>query len=46
MDGSGRRYLNESTSYHLFGMAMQATGSVPAYLVCDATALQKYGIGR
>ena len=42
---AGQRFVNESTSYHLFGMAMQATGSVPAYLVCDATALQKYGIG-
>jgi hypothetical protein len=41
----GERFVNESTSYHLFGMAMQATGSVPAYLVCDAAALQKYGIG-
>ena len=33
----GERFVNESTSYHLFGMAMQATGSVPAYLVCDAS---------
>lgn len=41
----GERFVNESTSYHLFGMAMQATGSVPAWLVCDGTALQKYGIG-
>jgi succinate dehydrogenase/fumarate reductase flavoprotein subunit len=41
----GERFVNESTSYHLFGLAMQATGSVPAWLVCDATALQKYGIG-
>lgn len=41
----GERFVNESTSYHLFGMAMQATGSVPAFLVCDASALQKYGIG-
>lgn len=41
----GQRFVNESTSYHLFGIAMQATGSVPAFLVCDATALDKYGIG-
>ncbi len=41
----GERFVNESTSYHLFGIAMQATGSVPAFLVCDAVALQKYGIG-
>jgi succinate dehydrogenase/fumarate reductase flavoprotein subunit len=46
---AGERFVNESTSYHLFGMAMQTdhngSCSVPAYLVCDATALQKYGIG-
>lgn len=42
---AGERFVNESTSYHLFGIAMQSTGSVPAYLVCDAEALRKYGIG-
>jgi succinate dehydrogenase/fumarate reductase flavoprotein subunit len=45
----GERFLNESTSYHLFGLAMQAahasTPSIPAYLVCDAEALRKYGLG-
>jgi succinate dehydrogenase/fumarate reductase flavoprotein subunit len=46
---AGQRFLNESTSYHLFGLAMQqahaSTPSIPAYLVCDAHALRKYGIG-
>ncbi len=71
---AGERFVNESTSYHLFGMALQAAnqtspdpslaglpqerlhplggageardgGHIPAYLVCDAQALQKYGIG-
>ena len=46
---AGRRFVNESTSYHLFGLAMQAahqaSPSVPAYLVCDAQALRKYGMG-
>ncbi|MCW5568610.1 MAG: FAD-dependent oxidoreductase [Dokdonella sp.] len=46
---AGRRFLNESTSYHLFGIGMQEANrqvpSVPAYLVCDAEALRKYGIG-
>ena len=45
----GERFLNESTSYHLFGLAMQAahraTPSIPAYLVCDARALRAYGLG-
>jgi succinate dehydrogenase/fumarate reductase flavoprotein subunit len=46
---AGQRFVNESTSYHLFGIAMQeahkTSPSVPAYLVCDANALNKYGIG-
>ncbi len=47
---AGERFVNESTSYHLFGLAMQkaqADGrqSVPAFLICDAEALRKYGIG-
>ena len=55
---AGQRFVNESTSYHLFGLAMQkprapadahgtgtAPTSVPAYLVCDAQALHRYGMG-
>ncbi len=46
---AGERFVNESTSYHLFGLTMQqvhkTTPSVPAYLICDAEALRKYGIG-
>ena len=49
VDSQGQRYLNESTSYHLFGIAMQAhhatTPSVPSWLVCDAGALKRYGMG-
>jgi succinate dehydrogenase/fumarate reductase flavoprotein subunit len=49
VDSQGQRYLNESTSYHLFGIVMQAhhatTPSVPSWLVCDAGALKRYGIG-
>ena len=41
----GERFVNESTSYHLFGLAMQAALAVPAYLICDARALRQYGIG-
>ena len=42
----GERFVNESTSYHLFGLAMQSADSaVPAYLICDARALRQYGIG-
>ncbi len=46
---AGQRFLNESTSYHRFGLAMQeahkTSPSIPAYLVCDATALRNYGLG-
>jgi succinate dehydrogenase/fumarate reductase flavoprotein subunit len=46
---AGERFVNESTSYHLFGLAMQQahreSPAVPAYLVCDAPALARYGIG-
>jgi succinate dehydrogenase/fumarate reductase flavoprotein subunit len=46
---SGQRFLNESTSYHRFALAMQeahkTTPSVPAFLVCDAMALRNYGLG-
>jgi succinate dehydrogenase/fumarate reductase flavoprotein subunit len=46
---AGQRFVNESTSYHLFALAMQqanqASPAIPAYLICDAEALRKYGIG-
>jgi succinate dehydrogenase/fumarate reductase flavoprotein subunit len=46
---SGKRFLNENTSYHLFGIAMRdadrTTKSVPAYLVTDAEGIKKYGLG-
>jgi succinate dehydrogenase/fumarate reductase flavoprotein subunit len=49
VNARGERFVNESTSYHLFGLAMQAahqhTPSIPAYLVCDARALRQYGLG-
>jgi succinate dehydrogenase/fumarate reductase flavoprotein subunit len=49
VDKTGKRFLNENTSYHLFGIAMQKanekTPSVPAYLVTDSEGLRKYGLG-
>jgi succinate dehydrogenase/fumarate reductase flavoprotein subunit len=49
VDHSGRRYLNESSSYHVFGIRMQAhhqtAPSIPSWLICDAAALKRYGIG-
>lgn len=49
VDRSGKRFVNESTSYHLFALRMQeanATGrTIPAFLIGDASAIRKYGIG-
>ena len=46
---AGERFVNESTSYHLFGLKMQevnqTTPAIPAYLICDAVALKNYGLG-
>ena len=46
---AGERFVNESTSYHLFGLKMQEENqqapAIPAYLICDAVALKNYGLG-
>lgn len=46
---AGLRFVNESTSYHRFVVAMlesQHGGpSVPAYLIADRRALEAYGLG-
>ncbi len=45
----GRRFVNESISYHLFGAAMierdEAGSTIPAFLIADGAAMQKYGLG-
>ena len=50
VNAAGRRFVNESTSYHRFGLAMQEdetgqTPNTPAWLIADADALRKYGLG-
>ncbi|WP_416548156.1 FAD-dependent oxidoreductase [Limnohabitans sp. DCL3] len=43
---AGERFVNESTSYHLFALGMQAAQqAIPAYMVADAKALRQYGMG-
>lgn len=46
---NGRRFVNESTSYHNFARAMFETHArvpcIPAYLIADAAAIKKYGLG-
>jgi succinate dehydrogenase/fumarate reductase flavoprotein subunit len=47
VNAAGRRFVNEGASYHHFVEAlMQAcAGSGPAYLVCDAAFVRRYGLG-
>lgn len=45
----GRRFVNESTSYHKFVVAMYGANrdgsTIPAFEIADAAAVRKYGIG-
>jgi glycine/D-amino acid oxidase-like deaminating enzyme len=50
VDDTGRRFTNEANSYHRFGEALSRlipnTPERPsAWLVCDARALRRYGLG-
>ncbi|MFV0492216.1 MAG: FAD-dependent oxidoreductase [Pseudorhodobacter sp.] len=42
----GRRFTNESESYHDVGAAMAASGEGGAWLICDYRAVRKYGLGH
>ncbi|MHA3061917.1 FAD-dependent oxidoreductase [Acinetobacter sp. ANC 4636] len=45
----GKRFVNEADSYHDFCMAQiasnQGKDKIKSYLICDHTAIQKYGLG-
>jgi len=50
VDATGRRFVDESTSYHLFGERMLAHaaergGEAVAFLIADRRALVAYGLG-
>jgi succinate dehydrogenase/fumarate reductase flavoprotein subunit len=49
VNSAGRRFVNEAASYHDFVLAMfeshKTAPSIPAWLICDADALEKYGLG-
>lgn len=47
IDQTGKRFINESRSYHEFGKVMLEGGATtnPVWIICDADALQKYGLG-
>lgn len=42
----GRRFTNESESYHDVGAAMAASGEAGAWLICDRPTIRKYGLGH
>jgi succinate dehydrogenase/fumarate reductase flavoprotein subunit len=49
VDAAGRRFTNEGASYHYFCEDMvkrhATTAAVPAWMVCDADFVRKYGLG-
>lgn len=47
VDCNGRRFVNEAISYHQFALEMIAHGksAIPAFLIADAAALRRYGLG-
>jgi succinate dehydrogenase/fumarate reductase flavoprotein subunit len=49
VNGRGKRFVNESDSYHDFVMGMLRDGgeasSVPAHLIVDAAFIRDYGLG-
>jgi succinate dehydrogenase/fumarate reductase flavoprotein subunit len=49
VNAAGRRFVNEAVSYHDFVEAMfeanTRSPSIPCYLICNATFIEKYGLG-
>lgn len=49
VDQTGRRFVNESVSYHLFARAMFERNKnepcIPCFIITDAVGLIKYGLG-
>ena len=43
---NGKRFVNESESYHDVGEAMAASGEASAWLICDHKTIRKYGLGH
>lgn len=45
VNAAGRRFVDESVSYHRFVRAMYAADAIPAWLVLDAHTVKRYGLG-
>jgi succinate dehydrogenase/fumarate reductase flavoprotein subunit len=49
VDATGRRFVNEATDYHLFGLKMfeahRSRPAIPCFFICDHPFILKYGLG-
>ncbi|QEY63294.1 FAD-dependent oxidoreductase [Metapseudomonas lalkuanensis] len=45
VNSAGRRFTNEADSYHSFVQAMHREGIATCWLICDAEAMGRYGMG-
>ncbi len=43
---NGKRFVNETLSYHGFCLGMQEAGADTAFIIADHRALRRYGLGR
>ncbi len=50
VNGAGKRFVNEADSYHDFVQAMfrshRDVPTIPAYLICEADFVARYGLGN
>jgi succinate dehydrogenase/fumarate reductase flavoprotein subunit len=50
VNAAGRRFVDESVSYHEFVVGMhrshETVPTIPAWLVCDRAFVERYGLGR
>jgi succinate dehydrogenase/fumarate reductase flavoprotein subunit len=50
VNAAGRRFVDEAVSYHDFVLGMfrshTVVPTIPAWLVCDAKFIERYGLGR
>ena len=47
VNAAGRRFVNEAASYFVLAMfeSNKVDRSIPAWLICDAAFIAKYGLG-
>lgn len=45
VDGEGKRFVDESTSYQRFVEGMYRAGAIPCHLVCNGEFIRRYGLG-